>query len=85
MGACSGAAAGSIGNDARHDNLGTLQSPHNPHPVWCSATNQRAGGGGACAGAGNGDGGGAAAAGFGFFGLFGRIMVREGFGGGPAG
>jgi hypothetical protein len=64
-----------------------MRSAHNPHLVWCGASNQRVGaggggGGGAGGGAGNGDPpGGAAATPFGFFGL---SILRSAFGG-PAG
>jgi hypothetical protein len=68
-----------------------MRSAHNPHLVWCGASNQRVGaggggGGGAGGGAGNGDPpGGAAATPFGFFGFFGLSILRSAFGGGPAG
>jgi hypothetical protein len=68
-----------------------MRSAHNPHLVWCGASNQRVGagggGGGACGGAGNGDppAGGAAATPFGFFGFFGLKIFCTAFGGGPAG
>jgi hypothetical protein len=67
-----------------------MQPAHNPQSARCDAGNQRVGGGGAPAGAGAGSGNGdapaaGAAAAFGFFGFFGRITWRGGFGGGPAG
>jgi hypothetical protein len=65
-----------------------MRSAHNPHLVWCGASNQRVGaGGGGGGGAGNGDppAGGAAATPFGFFGFFGLSIFCIAFGGGPAG
>jgi len=68
-----------------------MRSAHNPHLIWCGASNQRVGaggggGGGAGGGAGNGDPpAGAAATPFGFFGFFGLSIVRSAVGGGPAG
>jgi hypothetical protein len=67
-------------------NLGMMRCAHNPHLVWCGASNQR-GGGGAGGGGGNGDapGGGTAAMPFAGFGFLGFSIFRTAFGGGAAG
>ncbi|MEA2942573.1 MAG: hypothetical protein QOD09_3102 [Bradyrhizobium sp.] len=62
-----------------------MRSAHNPRPdVLHCASSYRVGAGAGAAGVGNGDAAGAAAAGL-AFGFFGRIGLRTGFGGGPAG
>src|SRR5712664_4050591 len=55
--------------------------------IWCSANSQRLGAAvdWAAFGSGNAEPSGAAAAGFGGLGFLGRIGLRTGFGGGPAG